>query len=77
MYMPPGSSTGLFGTTTQPGGFSLTNPLSAPTGLSFGSTPGLLGGGFGAGTAPFGVAQPMNNFTLQKPPSGNKRGKKA
>ncbi|KAI0217807.1 Nucleoporin p58/p45 [Lamellibrachia satsuma] len=46
---PLGSSTGLFGTTTQPGGFSLTNPLSAPTGLPFGSTPGLLGGGFGDG----------------------------
>ncbi|KAK2184780.1 hypothetical protein NP493_253g03014 [Ridgeia piscesae] len=76
---PLGSgTTGLFGTTTQPGGFSLTNPLSAPSVPTFGPTPGMLGAGFGAASTPFGVAaQPGGNFALQKPPAGFKRGKKA
>ena len=78
LFLPPGSgTTGLFGT-TQPGGFSLTNPLSAPSVPTFGPTPGMLGAGFGAASTPFGVAaQPGGNFALQKPPAGFKRGKKA
>ncbi|KAJ7389681.1 Nucleoporin p58/p45 [Desmophyllum pertusum] len=64
-----GAATG-FGT---PSGFG-TPALGASTGGAFGSTAtGLAGSAFGAGTSAF---SPQPKFQLQRPPAGNKRGKR-
>ena len=66
-------TTGLGATTGLTGGFG-TPSLGASTGGAFGSTgTGLGGGTFGAGASAFS-AQPK--FQLQRPPAGNKRGKR-
>ena len=62
-----------FGTPSLTGGFG-TPALGSSTGGAFGSTgTGLGGTGFGTGTSAF-TAQPK--FQLQRPPAGNKRGKR-
>ena len=62
-----------FGTPSLTGGFG-TPALGSSTGGAFGSTGAGLGGtGFGTGTSAF-TAQPK--FQLQRPPAGNKRGKR-
>ncbi|CAH3016701.1 unnamed protein product, partial [Porites evermanni] len=67
-----GATTG-FGTPSLTGGFG-TPALGSSTGGAFGSTGAGLGGtGFGTGTSAF-TAQPK--FQLQRPPAGNKRGKR-
>ena len=67
-----GATTG-FGTPSLTGGFG-TPALGSSTGGAFGSTgTGLGGTGFGTGTSAF-TAQPK--FQLQRPPAGNKRGKR-
>ena len=67
-----GATTG-FGTPSLMGGFG-TPALGSSTGGAFGSTGAGLGGtGFGTGTSAF-TAQPK--FQLQRPPAGNKRGKR-
>lgn len=66
-------TTGLGASTGLSGGFG-TPSLGAPSGGAFGSTgTGLGGSTFGAGTSAFS-AQPR--FQLQRPPAGNKRGKR-
>lgn len=71
-------TTGL-GTTTAFGNTSLTTgfgtpALGASTGGAFGSSgTGLGGSTFGAGTSAF---SPQPKFQLQRPPAGNKRGKR-
>jgi len=67
-----GTTTG-FGTTSLTSGFG-TSGLGTSTGGAFGAgTSGLGGTGFGTGTSAFS-AQPK--FQLQRPPAGNKRGKR-
>ena len=67
-----GATTG-FGTPSLTGGFG-TPALGSSTGGAFASTgTGLGGTGFGTGTSAF-TAQPK--FQLQRPPAGNKRGKR-
>lgn len=66
-------TTGLGASTGLTGGFG-TPSLGTPSGGAFGSPgTGLGGSTFGAGTSAFS-AQPK--FQLQRPPAGNKRGKR-